>query len=105
LYLLLTFLLLLKKQLILANFSAFKKQILSLKKVYLVTFLFIFLVWLTAEVSNISIYDLVAVPNEISHLPPYAGIVSNQGILLWGGGVSICFFSCYLIDPKEKQGR
>lgn len=94
-----------KKQLTSFSFSAFKNQILSLKKVYLATSIFIFLVWLTGEISSISIYNLVADSNEIGHLPPYAGIVSNLGIWLWCCGASICFFSCYLINPNEKQGR
>jgi hypothetical protein len=95
----------LKNQSISAILCAFKRQILTFKKVYLITLIFIFLVWFTSEASNISIYNLVADPNEIGHLPPYAGIVSNLGIWLWCSGASICFFTYYLIDPKKKQDR
>jgi hypothetical protein len=75
----------------------------NLLKIYLSACLFIILVWLTTKITNISAYELVADSNEIGKIPPYAGIVSNIGILLLGSTVSICLFTGYLIKNNNNR--
>jgi hypothetical protein len=95
----------LKKQLISSAFDSLSKQIRSLVKVYIPIFLIIFLVWLIGEFSSISVYELVADSNEVGRIAPYAGIVSNFGLLLLCCAASICFFSSYLIDTHNKHDK
>lgn len=83
--------------------NSFSKQIRSLAKVYIPICLIIFLVWLIGKFSSISVYELVADPNEIGRIAPYAGIVSNFGLLLLCCAASNCFFSSYLIDTGNKR--
>lgn len=85
--------------------NSFNKQIYSLVKVYLPICSIIFLVWLIDKFSSISVYELVADSNEIGRIAPYAGIVSNLGILLLCCATSICFFSSYLIDANNKNNK
>ncbi|MGL6343166.1 MAG: hypothetical protein ACRC80_29010 [Waterburya sp.] len=77
----------------------------NLLKIYIPACLFIVLVWLTTKITDISAYELVADSNEIGEIPPYAGIVSNIGILLLSSTVSICLFSGYLIKNNSKRER
>jgi hypothetical protein len=91
------------KQLISSIFNLFSKQILSLAKVYIPICSIIFLVWLIEKSSNISVYELVADPNEIGRIAPYSGIVSNLGLLLLCCAASTCLFSSYLIDTNNKH--
>ncbi len=91
------------KQLISSAFDSFNKQIYSLRKVYIPICSIIFSVWLIDKFSRISLYELVADSNEIGRIAPYAGIVSNFGMLLLCCATSICFFSSYLIDANNKH--
>ncbi|MEN9565673.1 MAG: hypothetical protein RLZZ69_869 [Cyanobacteriota bacterium] len=84
-------------------FDSLSKQIHSLIKIYIPISLIIFLVWLIGEFSSISVYELVADSNEVGHVAPYTGIVSNFGLLLLCCAASICFFSSYLIDTNNKH--
>jgi hypothetical protein len=95
----------LKKPLISLTLNSFSKQILNLAKVYIPICLIIFLVWLIGKFSRISVYELVADPNEIGRIAPYAGIVSNLGLLLLCCAASTCFFSSYLIDTDNKHDK
>ncbi len=94
-----------RKQSVSSDSSLLSKQILSLWKIYIPVLLIIFLAWLTGEVTPISVYELVADPNEIGQIPPYSGIVSNIGLLLFCFAVSICIFSSYLIDVRNSKDR
>jgi hypothetical protein len=49
------------------------------------------------------VYELVADSNEIGRIAPYAGTVSNLGLLLLCCAASVCFFSSYLIDANNKH--
>ena len=87
------------------NINLSVRQLLSLIKIYFPTCIFIFLVWFIPEKTNISVYELVADPNEVGNTAPYTGMVSSLGILLFCCAVSICFFSSYLIKVDSKQSR
>lgn len=65
-------------------------------KLYIPSIGFIILVTLIAKVSNISTYELVADPAEVAGKPPYTGLVTNVGNLLWCGATAICLFTAFL---------
>ncbi|MGL6342463.1 MAG: hypothetical protein ACRC80_25380 [Waterburya sp.] len=93
------------KQLISSVFDSFSKQIHGLEKIYIPVCSIIFSVWLIEKFSSISVYELVADSNEIGRIAPYAGTVSNLGLLLLCCAASICFFSSYLIDANNKHDK
>jgi hypothetical protein len=70
-------------------------------KIYLPSCLFLLLVWSIGKVYSIDSYELTADPAELAGLAPYAGLISNVGILLWCGAAAICLFSASLakLDP------
>jgi hypothetical protein len=68
----------------------------SLTKIYLPSFLFIILVWRISNVFGIDIYELTADPAAVAGKPPYVGLISNIGNLLWCGTAAICIFSAFL---------
>lgn len=65
-------------------------------KLYLPSIGFIILVVLLTQVTSISTYELVADPAEVAGKPPYTGLVSNVGNLLWCGAAAICLFTAFL---------
>lgn len=95
----------LKKQLISANLNLFGEQTLSLAKIYIPAFSFIFLVWLTSELTSISVYELVSDPHEVGRIAPYVGIVSNVGLLFFCCTATTCLFTSYLINTNNKQDK
>ncbi|HEY9668963.1 MAG TPA: hypothetical protein V6C91_19290 [Coleofasciculaceae cyanobacterium] len=74
-------------------------------KIYLPTCLFIVVVWLIAEACGIGMYELTADPAEVARKPPYTGLFSNLGNLLWSGTVAICIFTAFLIKVDQASGR
>lgn len=95
----------LKIQSYLFNLNLPFKSTTSLIKIYTLTCLFIIFVYLLTENTNISMYELVADPNEVGQVAPYTGLVSTIGILFLCGTVSVCLFSTYLIDTMNFQNR
>lgn len=93
------------KQLFSSVFNSFSKQIHGLEKIYIPVCSIIFSVWLIEKFSSISVYELVADSNEIGGIAPYAGTVSNLGLLLLCCAASVCFFSSYLIDANNKHDQ
>ncbi len=75
----------------------------NLIKIYLPSFLFIILVWYVSKVFGISVQELTADPAEMLGKPPYTGLISNLGNLLWCGTAAICIFSAFLtkLDPAS----
>ncbi len=64
--------------------------------------------WGFAKILSIPIYDLVADPAEIAQKAPYAGLISQVGILLWTGTVCICWFSASILrknNPKDTHAN
>jgi hypothetical protein len=41
-------------------------------------------------------------PFVLGHLPFYAGVISNLGIVLWGAGATVCFFSALVLSQRQK---
>ena len=88
-----------------SNSGLFRRQISSLVKIYLPALLLIVAIWLIEKVSDISVYELVADPNEVGKIAPYVGLVSTLGVLLLCSGVSACFFSSYLIEVRSRYDQ
>ena len=74
-------------------------------KIYLLCCLFIIFLYSLTKNSNITMYELVADPNEVGQLAPYTGIVSTIGILIFAATASTCFFTSYIvgIEPKARK--
>ena len=68
----------------------------TLVKIYLPSLLFIGAIIEIAKKFGVSVYDLTADPTEIAGKPPYIGLISNLGILVWCASASICIFSAFL---------
>jgi hypothetical protein len=88
---------------IVSSVNLSSQQIINLAKIYIPACLFIFLLWLLTQNTQISIYELVADPTEVGKLAPYTGLVSTLGVLFWCGAGSICFFSAYLLKLSQKS--
>lgn len=71
--------------------------------IYIITCLFIVLVYLLTENTDISIYELVADPNEVGKVAPYTGLVSTIGTLIFCATASICLFSAHLADYEDNE--
>ncbi|MDM9383180.1 hypothetical protein QUB80_21020 [Chlorogloeopsis sp. ULAP01] len=71
-------------------------------KVYLPTLIFIILVWCLSKIFNISMYELTADPAEVVGKPPYTGLFSNIGIVLWSCTAAICIFSAFLTKFNQS---
>jgi hypothetical protein len=70
---------------------------------YSLILIFLVATFWIAKVQNIPMYVLVADPAEIAHKPPYMGLLSQIGILLWSGTFCICWFTASLLG-KVKTG-
>ena len=74
-------------------------------KIYLATCLLIVFVYLLTENTDISVYELVADPNEVGQVAPYTGLVSTIGTSIFCAIVTVCLFSAYLIDLTSKSAK
>ncbi|MFQ4145783.1 hypothetical protein [Chlorogloeopsis sp. ULAP02] len=70
-------------------------------KIYLPTLIFIILVWYLSKIFNISMYELTADPAEVVGRPPYTGLFSNIGIVLWSSAAAVCIFSAVLTKINQ----
>lgn len=79
-----------------------KSAFLKFVKIYLVAGLSLMLICITSKLFGVQLHLLTADPAEIAHQPPYVGLLSNIGNLLWCGTLAICLFSAHLIrsDPE-----
>lgn len=89
-----------------SNLSQHSKSLLSdAIKIYLPACLFIIIVWLIGRALDIGMYVLTADPAEVAGTPPYTGLFSNLGNLLWCGTAAICIFSASLIKVDQTSRR
>jgi hypothetical protein len=59
-----------------------------------------------AKLTGNSISSLAKDPAEIRHFPPYIGMLSNWGVILWVVTATICLFSVVLLKlQKATDGR
>jgi hypothetical protein len=59
-----------------------------------------------AKLTGNSISSLAKDPAEIRHFPPYIGMLSNWGVILWVVTATICLFSAALLKlQKATDGR
>lgn len=73
--------------------------------VYVPAFLFIGLVWLETKLTTMTAYLLTADPAEIAQKPPYVGIVSNLGIVLWAASLMSCLIAAEVIKKDSTKPR
>jgi hypothetical protein len=74
-------------------------------KLYLPACLFIIVVWFIGKAFGISMYELTADPAELAGKPPYIGLFSQLGSLLWCGTAAICIFTAFLTRADPITGR
>jgi hypothetical protein len=72
---------------------------------YSLVFIFLVATWWIAKVQHIPMYELVADPAEIAHKPPYMGLLSQIGILIWSGTLCICWFTASLLGKDKTRGH
>ena len=88
-----------------SKLSSFYKSQASILLTYIFCCLFIIFVYLLTENTDISMYELVADPNEVGQTAPYTGLVSTIGTMIFGAIVTACFFSAYLIGTVKSEVR
>ena len=89
----------------LGNSNLFFKRNLNIIYVYVFCCLFIVFIYLLTENTNISVYELVADPNEVGQVAPYTGLVSTIGNLLFCATAAICIFTAHLISYLNSNTR
>ena len=72
-------------------------------KIYILCCLFIIFLYLLTENSNVSMYELVADPNEVGQVAAYTGLVSTIGTLIFGATASTCLFTAYTIAQIDRK--
>ena len=56
---------------------------------------------LIASLTNNPIWMLVKDPAEVKHFPPYIGMLSNWGVILWTATAVICLFSAVILKQQK----
>src|SRR6266498_402684 len=56
---------------------------------------------LTASLTNNPIWKLVKDPAEVKHFPPYIGMLSNWGVILWTASAVVCLFSAAVLNQQK----
>lgn len=74
-------------------------------KIYIFCCLFIIFLYLLTENTNISMYELVADPNEVGQVAAYVGLVSTIGILIFAATATACFFSAYILGQIDRVAK
>ena len=59
-----------------------------------------FTVWI-AKLTHNPIWMLAKDPADTKHFPPYIGMLSNWGVILWTATAVICLFSAVLLKQQE----
>ena len=59
-----------------------------------------FTVWI-AKLTGDPIWMLAKDPAETEHFPPYIGMLSNWGVILWTATAVICLFSAVLLKQQK----
>lgn len=74
-------------------------------KIYLLAVIFFLSVLYIGRLFGIDIYLLATDPGEVAQQPPYVGLISNVGILLWCGTAAVCLFSASLNKPDPAYSK
>jgi hypothetical protein len=82
-----------------------KDAFLRVVKIYFIAGFSLVLICITSKLFGVQMHLLTADPAEIAHQPPYIGLLSNIGNLLWCGTSAICLFSAHLtrLDPEVHR--
>ncbi len=54
---------------------------------------------------KISMYELFRDPSQIAKISPFAGVMSNLGVLLWWTTASVCFFTAILLFMFKQDEK
>ncbi|MBC1268346.1 MULTISPECIES: hypothetical protein [Nostocaceae] len=84
-----------------ANLGLFKNMRLLIVTVVLPATVFLLLMQIIFKLNGIPFYTLVADPNEIGKLPPYAGMISMLGILFWCASAAISIFTASFLSKNK----
>jgi len=56
---------------------------------------------LAAKLTGYSVWELAKDPTEVAGVPPYIGMLSNWGVLLWIITAAICLFGAVLLKARR----
>jgi hypothetical protein len=70
---------------------------------YAVTLFALFFTLYIAQASKIPMSVFTRDTIAVADVPPYYGILSNLGVLIWGAAGSICFFSFYILKEMGNS--
>jgi hypothetical protein len=81
------------------------RLIITMLVVYVLTFVVLVGVAVLSAITGRPVWFFTSDPFVLGHLPFYAGILSNIGILLWCSTAAICFFSALTLENKVHTGH
>jgi hypothetical protein len=58
---------------------------------------------LVAKLTDNPIWKLVKDPSDVRSFPPYIGLLSNWGIILWTAAAAICLFSAVILKQQKAS--
>ncbi len=60
-------------------------------------------IFIVCVVNDIPAFTFMRDPSSIARMPPYIGLISNVGVLLWCASSAICLFSA--VTLRHRNGR
>ena len=54
---------------------------------------------------QISMYEIFRDPSQIAKISPFAGVISNLGVLLWWSTASVCFFTVFFLNMFKQNEK
>jgi hypothetical protein len=82
-----------------------KRLFITMTAVYVAAFFVIMAIMGIAHFMHIRLYVLLDDPSTTFKYPPYGGLISNLGILVWVATGAICLFTAIIANPQTKQDR
>jgi hypothetical protein len=76
-----------------------------LAKVYLIPLLGLFAITLASTLKGIPMYKFMRDPSSIAHIHPFAGVMSNLGVLLWCASATICLFGWAILCGRTSETK
>jgi hypothetical protein len=70
---------------------------------YLPTLAALLAIGILAGLTGQHVWYFTSDPFVLGHLPFYAGILSNVGMLLWSSAAAICFFTCMVVNKDVQR--
>ena len=54
---------------------------------------------------KISMYEIFRDPSQIAKISPFAGVMSNLGVLLWWSTASVCYFTVIFLNMFKQSEK